>query len=217
MHSKPVIKSAFTPIKPSINSLPRQVVASFAPSNESHSNGDTSKNDSVAITTEFWLEVVDKSEKQCPAWAYVGNPCHVAQFGRRIVAALNVAHWPAAAVVERKDRRAIAWLVSVAILERLNVQPHPILTALSLRLSKLALGRENVNNWERILWAAYGLKDTTRFVVGLDSAPLSVGTLHKFTELTVRVSARKIADFNARNELKIRSKDCKISSLDFSP
>jgi hypothetical protein len=199
--SKPTIKTAFLPIKPTVAALPK-TTAVFKASPNGDLESRLPKNDSVAVTTEFFLEVVDKPEKESAAWGYVGDPHKSAQFGRRIVAALNVAHWPAAAAVERRDLRAIKWLVCVALLERLSVQHHPILTAISLRLSKLALGRANVNDWERVLWAAYRLKDATTFASGLDSAPLSVGTLHRFGEITVRVSARKIADWNARNEPK---------------
>jgi hypothetical protein len=151
------------------------------------------------VSVEFWLELVDKPEKECPAWAYVGNPRKLAQFGRRIVAVLNLAHWPAAAAVQHKDWRAIRWLVCVAILERLSLQFHPILSVVGQRLSQLAFERPEVNKWESVLWSAYRLKNTS-FVAALESVPLSVGALKKIAELTVRISAGKLADWEERKQ-----------------
>jgi hypothetical protein len=99
--------------------------------------------------------------------------------------------------VERKDWRALRWLVSVALLERLTVQRHPILQAVSQRLAQSALQRAQVHGWERCLWSAYPLKDRP-FSERIQTIPLVVGTSEKFSELSVCVDTQRLADWNAR-------------------
>jgi hypothetical protein len=182
MSNQPAVKSFFSPIKP------RFVLAAKA---------DPSTDPSIVINVSFWLEIINWPQKQNAAWAYCGDPRNIEQFGRKIVAVLNVAHWPVTGVVGRKDWRALRWLVCVAILERLTVQRHPILQAVSERLAQSALQRAQVHGWERCLWAAYRLKDHP-FAARLENVPLTVGTLEQFSELSVRVNAQRLADWNAR-------------------
>ncbi len=152
MNNKSAVKSAFAPMKPKVG-LPTldkpEVVA--VPEPTPSGTARSLINDEIAVQVSFWLEVVDSPDRQCPAWAYAGNPREVDIFGRKVVAVLNIAHWPAAAAVERKDWRAIKWLVAIAILERLALQQHPILFAVRFHLSQLALQLPRVQPWQTVL------------------------------------------------------------------
>ena len=201
MTQKPTVKSAFPPIRPTAVTISRPIAAArppqrkqAAPASPASKNG---VNGCVTINVEFFVEIVDRPERQCPCWAYAGDPRKSDTFAKRIVAVLNKACWPTAAALERDDRRALKWFVCVAICERLSVQTHPILYAIALRLSQMALQRASVHQWERCLWSAYQLMNAD-FVARLDSVQLSVGSVCKFSELVVQVSAQRLADWNTR-------------------
>jgi hypothetical protein len=188
------IKSAFPPMR-----------ATASPEKPTAVNSLNDIANEVQLEVAFWLEITDRPQKEPPFWAYVGNPKETDSFGRRIVAVLNVSYWPAAAAVEHKDWRAIRWMASLAILERCALQYHPVLSAVRFRLCQLASCQPKAHNWETILWAVYRLKDTS-FVAGLDSVPLTVGTLEKFAQLAVRVDAGKLEEWESRARTKQREK-----------
>src|ERR1700757_1978535 len=108
MTKKPPIKSALQLIKPS---------AVKAPAKEKSASPPQPSGEEIIQTVSFFLEIVDNADKHCPCWAYVADPRH-SDYGAKLTVCLNIAYWPAAAAIERKDWRAIRWLTSVALLER---------------------------------------------------------------------------------------------------
>jgi hypothetical protein len=199
------IKSAFAPMRATRTASPSAAPPSsperLPKKPQPSKTGQPSAKDEVALDVTFWIEVVEKPLKEAPFWAYVGNPREIDTFGRRIVAVLNTSHWPATAAVERKDWRAIKWMASLAILERVGLQYHPILSAVRFRLCQLALCRPKAHERESILWAGYRLKDSS-FLAGLESIPLTVGTLQQFNKLTVSVNAGKLEQWRRTHKTK---------------
>jgi hypothetical protein len=220
----PPIKSAFPKMIPKVGPSTARGAASPHPLVQRTINGaqnattesagsrqpsPVTTTDEVTVLSEFWLEIVSRPEKAAPFWAYLGDP-RSADFGKRCVACLNVAHWPVFAARERKDWRAVKWFVALAICERVSLETHPLVYAIRFRVAQLALARPVVHPWETVLWSAFALKDNNQFFASLESAPLTVGTLHKFSELTVRVSRRKLLQWNERNEARHKRKTKKI-------
>jgi hypothetical protein len=112
----------------------------------------------VEIRCELWLEIVDRPEKLNCAWSYVAreNPAGV----QRVGIVLNAGQWPAGGALERDDKRAVRWLASLAVLDRLNTWSNePVLRAARDYLVHAVLGN-GAGLWECGLWAAYQLKDS---------------------------------------------------------
>jgi hypothetical protein len=196
--SKPV-KSLFAPIKPSVTTTMASA-PSTPPAPLVNGSSPPKDDGDILIPVEFWAEVVSQPEKLSPCWAFIGD-WRRADFGRRVTVALNLAYWPATGAAARRDWTALRWLVSTAILERVFVANHPVLCAVSQQLCQLALRREQIQNWERISWSAYQLKDTP-FIGAIEAVPLAVGTLQRFSELSVQVSAARLADWTARSSAR---------------
>jgi hypothetical protein len=183
------------------SAFPKTVIANGAPkASPAKPSPSTITTDEIIVVSEFWLEVVNRTEKAAPFWAYLGDP-RSADFGKRCVACLNIEHWPVPAALAKKDLRAVKWFVALAICERVSLETHPLVCAIRFRLAQLALARPVIHPWESVLWSAFALKDNQLFA-GLESAPLTAGTLHKFGELAVRVSSSKLAQWKERNEAK---------------
>ena len=114
--------------------------------------------ETVEIRCELWLEIVNRPEKLNCAWSYAErqNPPGV----QRIGIALNMAHWPSGSALERADKRAVRWLASLAVLDRLNTWPgNPVLRATRDHLVRAVLGN-NTELWQTGAWTAYTLKDS---------------------------------------------------------
>ena len=71
--------------------------------------------------------------------------------------------WPTAGAVARADGRTLRWLAAGALLERLALESDRAnFGQVRNRLLQLAFGRP-ADVWERVLWAAYALKDAELF------------------------------------------------------
>ena len=111
----------------------------------------------VPIVCELWLEIVHKPEKENCTWAFV--PKINAEGVQRLCVALNAAHWPTDGALARSDTRAVRWLYSVAVLERISFASDHHVVAIRRHLVALVSGKGR-QAWESILWAAYSMKDS---------------------------------------------------------
>jgi hypothetical protein len=110
----------------------------------------------VPIVCELWLEVVRKPEKENCAWGYI--PRSNVDGVQRLCVALNTAHSPVDGALARSDTRAVRWLYSVALLERVSFESGRQIIAIRRQLVALVLG-PGKQAWETVLWCAYALKD----------------------------------------------------------
>jgi hypothetical protein len=118
-------------------------------------------------------------------------PATNSDYGTKLTVCLNIAYWPAAAAIERKDWRAIRWLSSLTLLERVALSSYPVWIELKKHLASLALAKPTAQNWEFVLWAAYQLKDCP-LLAAIESHPLNVGMIREFGEVSVRVNRIKL-------------------------
>jgi hypothetical protein len=147
MSAKPAIKSVFAPM--TAKKLAHS--ASIKPSPAKSSPVPSAKSgDEIIKSISFFLEITDNPQKHCPCWCYIADPRHP-DYGTRLTAVLNTAHWPTAAAIQRKDWRAIRWLTSLAILERIALSSYPVWLALKAHLGSVALGTPRPQNWELVL------------------------------------------------------------------
>jgi hypothetical protein len=165
-----MIKSAFAPmtarIDPSIaaklpvraSSRPAETVTPKAEKSVRMNSCEHHKSPipTVPIVCELWLEVVRKPEKENCAWGYV--PKSNVEGLQRLCVALNSATWPTDSALARNDTRAIRWLFSVALLERISFESNRDILRIRRHLVALVLG-SGKQGWETILWTAYVAKD----------------------------------------------------------
>jgi hypothetical protein len=213
MNSKSVVKSAFAPIKTHFKSAIADTAATnlaveIPPEPKPNTpvaaaSSPLPESTTQTITTELWVQLVNDPLKNCPCWAFLGNP-HKPLFCSAITIVYNTAHWPAHGAVARKDFQALRWLGALALLERLALSRHPITDALRSYLLGLVSGRRFAT-WETVLWAAYLLRNLSPFTE-LDHAQLWDARLergasqrHKFGELTFSVDSEKLANWHTRN------------------
>lgn len=113
--------------------------------------------ESVMIRCELWLEVVNLADKLNAAWGYIERKNRPGT--QRIGVVLNAAQWPTNGALARSDTRAVRWLFSVAVLERLSTWlKRPELREARNYIVTAALGA-GWEAWQTILWASYALKD----------------------------------------------------------
>jgi hypothetical protein len=110
----------------------------------------------VPIVCELWLEVRHLPDKPNCVWAFI--PKANAEGVQRLCAALNNACWPVDAALARGDVRAIRWLYSVALLERISFESNRDILRIRRHLVALVLG-PGKQGWETVLWCAYTMKD----------------------------------------------------------
>jgi hypothetical protein len=102
------------------------------------------------------IGVLPRPDKQNCAWAFIGH-------GKGYYSAavlLNTLLWPVNGAITRGDKQAVRWLFSVAMLERLFVctpSHNPELTQARHQIIESVIPK--YQGFEKILWAAYLLKD----------------------------------------------------------
>jgi hypothetical protein len=131
--------------------------------------GQSSDPVTVEVQIEISLELANRPEKSNCAWAYIErkNPPGIQRLG----VVLNSAYWPTDGALARGDKRAVRWLASLAMLDRLNTWfQEPALKAARDHLVRSTLGGE-FQLWQTGLWAAYALKDS-EILAPIDKLPI---------------------------------------------
>jgi hypothetical protein len=164
MSASRTIKSAFKPMSAKLDParLPEAPAVvptpTGSPSSSSSLNGDNTETVSTpTMLVELTVEVRHLPDKLNAAWCYIPRPQLPPT--TRLGVVLNTAHWPTDGALVRGDKRAIRWLFSLALLERISFERrNSYIHVIRRHLVALVLG-DKWQAWQTVLWTAYRLKD----------------------------------------------------------